>query len=245
MMAVDVVEVAVPGFGGDRQQPDLGEFRVVLLHPGDDAGVRDSDRVGVGDRYRALAGPRLFDPGDPGHFPVAVLRVEAGRHRIAGVTLAAGVDRRDTGPHAVALDQRAVADFEAGDVGDGVPSAWPAAEPETEGAGAWLADGGGEVRVVLALLAVLGVWVFGAGLGWLGAHGDQRNSRGWRGPGGEACVACGFGVLAEYDTGAENRYAVCVPPARCVVPSSRGLRGYGAAGSASAWHAEGQGFESP
>src|SRR5215471_11666823 len=140
MMAVDVVEVAVPGFGGDRQQPDFGELGMVPVHPGDDAGVRDPDRVGVGDHDRALEGPRLFDPGDPGHLPVAVLRVEAGRHRIAGVSLAAGVDRRDTGPYAVALDQRAVADFEAGNVGDGVPGAWPAAEAETESAGAWLAD---------------------------------------------------------------------------------------------------------
>src|SRR5262249_52955600 len=158
-----VVEVAVAGFGGDRQQPDLGELRMVLVHPGDDASVRDPDRVGVGDRDRALEGPRLFDPGDPGHLSVAVLRVEAGRHRIGGVSLAAGVDRRDSRPHAIALNQRAVADFEAGDVGDGVPGAWPAAEAETEGAGAGLAGGGGEVRIVLAVLALGAVLALRAG----------------------------------------------------------------------------------
>jgi hypothetical protein len=33
------------------------------------------------------------------------------------------------------------------------------------------------VQAVLGVLAELDVWVFGAGLGSLGGHGDQRNSR--------------------------------------------------------------------
>src|SRR5215469_11446911 len=44
----------------------------------------------------------------------------------------------------------------------------------------------------------------------------------WAGADG---AACGLGALREYDTGAKNRYAVCVPPARCVV---RVLAGCGA-----------------
>jgi hypothetical protein len=54
-------------------------------------------------------------------------------------------------------------------------------------------------------------------------------------------------TVVAYDTCSRNRYANCVPP--CGVlryeAAGGGLRGYGAAGSASAWHAEGQGFESP
>ncbi len=77
VVAVDVVEVAVPGLGRDREQPDVGEVRVALVHPGDDAGVGDADGVGVGDRDRALAGAGLFDPGDAGHLAVAVQGVVA------------------------------------------------------------------------------------------------------------------------------------------------------------------------
>ena len=37
--AVDVVQVPVPRLGGDREQPRLGDVRVVLRGPGDDPGV--------------------------------------------------------------------------------------------------------------------------------------------------------------------------------------------------------------
>ena len=223
VVTVDVVKVAVPGLGGDRQQPHLGELRVIPVHPADDAGVRDPDRVGVGDRYRALEGAGLLDPGDAGHFAVAVLRVEPGGYRIAGVVLAAGVDRRDACPHFAALDQRLVADLDTWDVGDRVPWAWGAAERQAQRAGARLARGGGQVGV--------------------GTHGCQGmgppgGPAGWR-PGGLA------GVFVRV------RHTRSEPV--CWLRSTYGpsygdlggLRGYGAAGSASAWHAEGQGFESP
>ena len=147
VVAVDVVEVAVPGLGGDRQQPYLGELRVIPVHPADDAGVRDPDRVGVGDRDRALEGAGLLDPGDAGHFAVAVLRVEPGSHRVAGVVFASGVDRRDACPYFVALDQGLVADLDTRDVGDRVPWACGAAERQAQRASARLARGGGPVRV--------------------------------------------------------------------------------------------------
>ena len=185
VVTVDVVEVAVPGLGGDRQQPHLGELRVIPVHPADDAGVRDPDRVRVGDRHRAFEGAGLLDPGDAGHFAVAVLRVEPGSNRVAGVVFASGVDRRDACPYFVALDQRLVADLDTWDVGDRVPWAWDTAERQAQRASARLARGGGPVRV--------------------GTHGCQGTGL----PGGPAgWRASSF----EYDTGARNRYASCVPP---------------------------------
>ena len=74
----------------------------------------------------------------------------------------------------------------------------------------------------------------GAGRGLarrLGGHGGDLRS----------------GLMAiEYDARVRRRYANHVPPygAGLRAVDCR-LRGYGAAGSASAWHAEGQGFESP
>ena len=188
VVTVDVVEVAVPGLGGDRQQPHLGELRVIPVHPADDAGVRDPDRVRVGDRDRALEGAGLLDPGDAGHFAVAVLRVEPGSHRVAGVVFASGVDRGDACPYFVALDQRLVADLDTWDVGDRVPRAWGAAEGQAQRASARLARGGGQVRV--------------------GTHGCQGTGRpggpaggGWR-PGGRlrssTTHALGTGMLAAF-----------------------------------------------
>src|SRR5205814_1429202 len=94
---VDVVEPAVPGLGGHREQPFLRHHRVVRHGPGDDPGVRDADRVGVGDGHRAVERAGLVDPGDPGHLAVAVLGVEAGGYRVAGTFRAARVDGGDAG----------------------------------------------------------------------------------------------------------------------------------------------------
>src|SRR5579863_1230548 len=64
-------------------------------------------------------------------------------------------------------------------------------------------------------------------------------------------LAAGAGVVRvrviKYDTCARTLYANDVPHRGAAVSGRHlcGLRGYGAAGSASAWHAEGQGFESP
>src|SRR5262249_57766007 len=48
VVPVDVVEVAVPGLRRDRQQPGVGQARVVPGGPGDDRSGGDPDRVGVG-----------------------------------------------------------------------------------------------------------------------------------------------------------------------------------------------------
>ena len=60
--AVDVVQVPVPRLGRHRQQPGIGDVRVVLHGPGDDPGMRDPDGVRVRDRDRAGGRARLLDP---------------------------------------------------------------------------------------------------------------------------------------------------------------------------------------
>jgi hypothetical protein len=77
--------------------------------------------------------------------------------------LAPWVDGRDAGSHAVALDEGLVADFDTGDVGDGVVEAGGAAVLQSDGAGARFAGWSGEVRVVLTAR---------------GAHGHQGSSPG-------------------------------------------------------------------
>jgi len=47
VMAVDVVQVPVPCLRGDREQPDVGEVGVSLVHPGDDARVRETPTAWV------------------------------------------------------------------------------------------------------------------------------------------------------------------------------------------------------
>jgi hypothetical protein len=149
VVAVDVVQVAVPGLGGDGQQPGLGHRRVVLDCPGDDAGVGDADGVRVRDGDRACERAGFGDPGDAGHLAVAVLGVEACGYRVAGAGAAAGVDGGDAGADTGALDQRDVADLDAGHVGDRVPAAGAAGERDSQGAGAGLACRGRAVRVVV------------------------------------------------------------------------------------------------
>ena len=137
--AVDVVQVAVPGLGHHREQPGLGDARVMLDGPGDDPGVRDPDRVRVGDHDRAGGGPRLLDPGDAGHLAVAVLRVEPSRVGVAGLGSPARVDRRHAGADALARDQRRETDLHAGDVGDRVPRSRLAGERDPQHSSARLA----------------------------------------------------------------------------------------------------------
>src|SRR6185437_15831685 len=173
VMTVDVVQVAVPGLRGDGKQPHIGELGVSLVHPGDDPGVRDTDGVGVGDGDRALHGARLLDPGNAGHLPVAVQAEEAGRQRVARVALAPRVDGRDAGADVVVLDEGLVADFDPGDVGNGVVRAGGAAVLQADGTSARFAGRSGEMRVAL------------------GAHGDQGSLLGAVGRGRFGCFARG------------------------------------------------------
>src|ERR1035438_922902 len=108
---------------------------MVPQRPVDDPGVRDADRVRVGDRDGPGERPRLGDPGDPGHLAVAVLAVEAGRYRVGGAGPAVGMDAGDAGPHPGALDQRDVPALDSGHVGDGVPGPGAARERDLQPAG--------------------------------------------------------------------------------------------------------------
>src|SRR5205807_9287071 len=125
-----------PGHG---EQPDAGKVRMVLVRPGDHAGVRDADRVRVGDRHRPLAGAGLFDPGHASELAVAVQAEAAGRHRVARVGLAPRVDGGDPGPDVLALDEGPVAHLDAGHVGDRVVRAGDATVLQSDRTGARLA----------------------------------------------------------------------------------------------------------
>src|SRR5580692_8325151 len=84
----------------------------------------------------------------------------------------------------------------------------------------------------------LGPWPWGPGLGALALVLPAC----WPCRPAAACV-----VMIKYDTCARTLYANSVPPRGAAVNGrlACGLRGYGAAGIASAWHAEGPGFDSP
>src|SRR6202043_3268108 len=72
--SVDVVEIAVPGFGHDGQRPPVA-FHVGLaaLHfPGDDGVADYAYAAGVGDHDGAVEESGIFEPGCAGHFAVAV-----------------------------------------------------------------------------------------------------------------------------------------------------------------------------
>src|SRR4029079_1067737 len=62
VVAIDVIEIAVPGLAGDREEPRFGEITVVSDGPGDYRGVDDADGVRVGDPDRPAERARLLDP---------------------------------------------------------------------------------------------------------------------------------------------------------------------------------------
>src|ERR1700722_9103069 len=97
MKAVDVVQIAVPCFGDDRQRPILLQS-LVLYAPGDDGVTHHADAMGVGDGDWALQESRLLDPRRPRHLAVAVLRKPSGVDRV-GVRLSARKYYGDSGPN--------------------------------------------------------------------------------------------------------------------------------------------------
>ena len=133
--AVDVVQVAVPGLGHDRQRPD-GPARRSFGRPaarrvGDDRVAHDAHRVRVGDGDRAPRRARIPRPsGSPSSRRCRSAR-SSRRSRAAGRRRpAAGQDGGHAGAHDVAFDERRVADLDAGHVGDRV---LPAGRAEGEG----------------------------------------------------------------------------------------------------------------
>jgi hypothetical protein len=116
--AVDVVEIAVPGLGHDREAA-VEHLADPGAAPLDDRVPHHTHAVGVGDDDRVEQQAVVVDPGRAGHLAVAVQVEPAGEHRreVAG---AARKHRGDPGPDVAPPDQGGVADRHAGDVGNGV-----------------------------------------------------------------------------------------------------------------------------
>jgi hypothetical protein len=147
MESVDVVEVAVPGFGDNGQGPPVA-FHIggaMLNFPGDDRIAHHADAVGIGDHDGAIEESGIVDPGRASHFAIAVQCEPGGEYGIIA-RLAARVDGRDSGADwafadlelAFAGDQGSVAHFDAFDVGNGVIGTGCAVEGSSEVAGSWL-----------------------------------------------------------------------------------------------------------
>jgi hypothetical protein len=136
--AVDVVEMAVPGLGDDRQRPPVaGRVGGALAHaPGDHGVAHHADAVRVGQEHRPLQLPRLLDPGGAGHLAVAVQCEPSAEYRRAQAIAAARQDRGDARAHLVparqVLDQRGVANRHAGDVRDRIERSRLAVERHAE-----------------------------------------------------------------------------------------------------------------
>ena len=107
--AVDVVQVAVPGLGGDRQHPRLGERGMARDDPVDDRLVRDPDRVRVRDRDRQRRScPDSSIQLIPVISPLPFEEYTPAAHGSPGLPVpATRMDRGHAGADAVALDQRA------------------------------------------------------------------------------------------------------------------------------------------
>ena len=135
---VDVVQLAVPGLGDDRGRPPVARgVRVAVLHaPGDRRLVHGADAVRVGEHHRPLEQAALLDPGAAGHLARAVQHEAAGERGRRDRVAPARQDRGHAGAHLAPvreiLDQRALADRHAGDVGDGIERPGRAVEGDAE-----------------------------------------------------------------------------------------------------------------
>src|SRR5271167_1566257 len=150
--SVDVVEIAVPGFGYHGQRPPIA-FHVGLaaLHfPGYDGVAHHAYAVRVGDHDGAIQEAGVFQPSRARHLAVAVEREPGSEDGVVGVA-AAGMDGGYAGADwafsnfelAAAGDERGVSDFDAFDIGDGVVRAGGAVEGDAEVAGSGFSLGEG------------------------------------------------------------------------------------------------------
>jgi hypothetical protein len=124
---VDVVQIAVVGFGHDGEGP-MDPERCAVGHIGGHERVpHDADRMRIRDRDRRREHARLAHPLEAGHLAVAVQAMTAREERLVSDALVRN-DRGDTGADraladdegTLAPDQRRVADAHALDVGDRV-----------------------------------------------------------------------------------------------------------------------------
>src|SRR5262249_40039060 len=135
--SVVLVEKSTVGFGAGREILDaafegVGAGRALVPNEPRQEGVADdTDAVCVGDEHRAIEEAGFGEPVRAGHIAVAVLREEAAEDGI-GRFPAARPDAGDAGADGIALDESAVADFDTGDIGDGVERAGCAFEGHAE-----------------------------------------------------------------------------------------------------------------
>ena len=143
MEAVDVVQVAIPGFGDHGKRPGLQREPAALDRPGDDGIAHQANRVGIGNGDGAFEKAGFLHPGGARHFAVSVLREPAGVNRLR-IAAAAGENHGHAGAYgaladdqlAFAADQSGVAYFHAFDIGDCIQRARVAVEWHAERAGA-------------------------------------------------------------------------------------------------------------
>ena len=140
--SVDVVQKSVPGLGHHGQRPLVGDvdggLAGVLDAPFDIGIANGADAMCVSDQDRPVQPSGFFQPGGAGHFTVAVQREPSAEDGRAGL-LAVRPDGGNSSAHrmvAVARDERGVAHFESGDIGDGVQRTRRAFERNTQLAGA-------------------------------------------------------------------------------------------------------------
>ena len=134
--SVDVVQKAVPRFRNNWERPEIiagavGGPAFVFHLPGDGSIAHHAHAVSVGDEDGACQEPGFFEPGGPGHLTVTVLREPAAERRIVRL-LAARPDHSNAGADGIAFNQGGVSNFDAGDIGDGVPSSRRAIERDAQ-----------------------------------------------------------------------------------------------------------------
>ena len=149
--SVDVVEIAVPGFGDYGQRPPVA-FHVglpCLTFQAMTASRTTPTLCVLVIMHGSVEEAGIVNPGGAGHFAVAVEGEPGGENGVVA-GLAAGMNGGDAGAHrafadyefAFTGDQRGVADLDAFYVGDGVVGAGSAVEGNSEIAGAGLGLGG-------------------------------------------------------------------------------------------------------
>src|SRR2546421_6687163 len=130
MKTVRVIEPAIPGLGHKRQAPPISASVgcAVLDSPRNHGVARDTDAVGISNNNRTFKKSAFFDPMRAGHFAVAVQAEHTGVNRIVQRIVSArndcgnaGADRAFAGDKfSFATNDRGIADFYAGYIGDGV-----------------------------------------------------------------------------------------------------------------------------
>ena len=120
MPAADVIELAVVGFADDGI--DAADVFIALLveRIGDDPFDALGHGKGVGQHDRRLDGTQFADLRHAGEFAETVAHIHGGGALAAEEIAFVRHDGRDAGTDVVAFDDRDLADFHAGHVGNGV-----------------------------------------------------------------------------------------------------------------------------